>query len=281
MRKEETVDVSKFFILAVVVVLLFVGMIVVFSGVYTISAGERGVLLTWGKPSMEAIDEGLHFKFPVAQTVKKMEVRTQKLQTTASAASRDLQDVQTAIALNFHVNPSDVPRLYQEVGTHYIDRVIAPSIQETVKAVQADFTAEELVTKRPEVKRQIQERLTERLSKYYIVIDDFNIENFQFSASFNAAIEAKQVAEQEALKAERELDRIKVEAEQEVTKAQADKQSKILRAEGEAESIRIQSSALQQNKDILQLRWIEKWSGTLPQYMGGDATPLLNLNSGQ
>lgn len=253
--------------LIVTVVLIFAVLILLFSSVYTINAGQRGVLLTFGKPSMEAIGEGLHFKFPIAQSVRKMEVRTQKIETNADAASKDLQNVETIIALNFHLSPGEVPSLYQEVGTAYVDRIINPAIQESVKAVQARFTAEELVSRRTEVRDGIQTVLTERLAKYYIIVDDFNIVNFQFSEEFDNAIEAKVTAEQQKLKAEMDLERIMVEKEQKITQAEA-----------EAESIRIQSLALQQNKDILELRAIEKWNGVLPKVTGG-ATPFVNIDA--
>lgn len=251
------------FVLAGIVLLV---VILLLTSVYTISAGQRGVLLTWGKPSMDSIGEGLHFKFPIAQSIKKMEVRTQKIETNADAASKDLQNVQTIIALNFHLSPGQVPSLYQEVGTSYVDRIINPAIQEAVKAVQARFTAEELVSRRTEVRAGIQEVLTDRLAKYYIIVDDFNVVNFQFSEEFDNAIEAKVTAEQQKLKAEMDLERIIVE-----------KQQKITQAEAEAESIRIQSLALEQNKDILELRAIEKWDGVLPKVTGG-ATPFVSLD---
>jgi len=244
-----------------------IAIVLLFSSIYTISAGQRGVLLTFGKPSMDAVQEGLHFKVPFAQRVRKMEVRTQKIETGANAASRDLQDVQTTIALNFHLSQSQVPNLYQEVGLSYVERIINPAIQESVKAVQAKFTAEELVSRRTEVRAQIQQTLTDRLAKYYIVVDDFNIVDFQFSEEFDNAIEAKVTAEQQMLKAEMDLKRIEVE-----------KLQKITQAEAEAESIRIQSIALSQNKDILELRAIEKWDGVLPKVTGG-ATPFIGVDS--
>ena len=249
------------------VVLGILSLVILFSSVYTVSAGERGVLLTFGKPSMESVGEGLHFKFPIAQVVKKFEVKTQKIETGADASSKDLQDVQTTIALNFHLKPSFVPSLYQEIGVDYVDRIIYPSIQESVKAVQAKFTAEELVTKRPEVRNLIQSTLDEKLDRYYIKVDGFNIINFQFSPEFDKAIEEKVTAEQLKLKAERDLERIKIEKEQKITQAEA-----------EAQSIRIQSEALKANEDILELRAIEKWDGTLPLVTGG-ATPFVSLDN--
>jgi len=251
------------------VIAIFIFVLIFFGAFYTIPAGYRGVVLTFGKPADIVSSEGLHFKIPLVQTVAKIEVRKQKIETQASSSSKDLQDVQTTIALNFHLNPSETNKLYQEIGLGYADRIINPAIQESVKSITAKFTAEELITRRPEVRAGIQEQLTERLSKYYITVDDFNIVNFQFSEEFNKAIEQKVTAEQLKLKADRDLERIRVEAEQKVTQAQA-----------EADSIRIQSEALKQNQDILQLRFIEKWDGILPKVMGsGNINPFIDVNA--
>ena len=257
---------GKYFLIGI---FCFIALLLIFNSFYTIQAGQRGVLLTFGKPNMEAMGEGLHFKIPMAQSVKKFEVKTQKVEVDADASSKDLQDVQTTIALNFHLKPDEVSRLYQEIGTSFQSRVIDPSIQESVKAVQARFTAEELVTKRPEVRRAIEASLEEKLSKYYIEVDGLNIINFQFSEEFDKAIESKVTAEQLKLKAERDLERIKIEKEQKITQAEA-----------EAQSIKIQSEALQNNKDILELRWIEKWDGVMPTtYVSGEADTLISIRT--
>jgi len=251
--------------------LLFALLLLTFTAFYTIQAGYRGVLLTFGKPSMNAIDEGLHLKIPIAQTIKKMEVRKQKIEVTADSASKDLQDVMTTIALNFHLSASQVPKLYQEIGKDYSDRIINPAIQESVKATTAKFTAEELITRRPEVRDSIKNFITEKLKKYYIVVDDFNIVNFQFSEEFDKAIEAKVTAEQLKLKAEMDLERIKVEKEQKITQAQA-----------EAEALRIQKQQI--TSELIKLRQIEmmmaaigKWDGKMPEATAGmpfiDITP--------
>lgn len=232
---------------------------------YTVPAGHRGVLMTWGNVNPIPKNEGFYLKIPIAQKVAKMEVRTQKIEVTADSASKDLQDVQTTIALNYHLEPSNASKLYQEIGPEYTERIILPAIQESAKATTAEFTAEELITKRPEARKEMQNTLTERISKYYLIIDGFNIVDFQFSEEFDKAIEQKVTAEQMALKAKRDLERIIIEKEQKITQAQA-----------EAESIRIQSQALQENKDILQLRAIEKWDGILPK-VTGTAIPFINI----
>ena len=251
--------------------ILFALLLLTFTAFYTIPAGHRGVLLTFGKPSMSSIDEGLHIKIPIAQTIKKMEVRKQKIEVVADSASKDLQDVQTTIALNFHLSASKVPKLYQEIGTEYADRIINPSIQESVKATTAKFTAEELITKRSEVRNSIRDFITEKLKKYDIVVDDFNIVDFKFSEEFDKAIESKVTAEQLKLKAIIDLERIKVEKKQKITQAEA-----------EAESLRIQKQVI--SPELIKLRQIEmmmaaivKWDGKMPEATAGmpfiDITP--------
>ena len=252
--------------------------VVLFLSIYTIPAGYRGVLLTFGKPSEIVSDEGLHFKIPFAQTVKKIEVRTQKIETGADSTSKDLQDVQTTIALNFHVIPDLANKLYQEIGMSYQERVVDPAIQESVKAVMARFTAEELVAKRPQVRSDIEATLDEKLNKYHVFVDGFNIVDFQFSEEFDKAIEAKVTAEQLKLKADRDLERIIIE-----------KQQKITQAEAEAEALRLQK--LHISPELIDLREIEakskaldvqkaaieKWDGILPKVTGG--IPFISFES--
>jgi len=207
-------------------------------------------------------------KLPIAQSVQIIDVKTQKIQADASAASKDLQIVTSDIAMNYRVNPGYAAKLYQSVGMEYQFKLIDPAIQEAVKSATAQFTAEELITKRPSVRDAMALNLKDKLDKLSlgaIEVLEFNIVNFEFSVEFDNAIEAKVTAEQKALKAERDLDRVIVEAEQKVTQAQA-----------EADSLRIQSESLRNSTEVLGLRWIEKWNGQLPQYLGGNS-PLLFL----
>ncbi len=252
-------------------------LIILFGSVYTIKAGYRGVLLTFGKPNMNVMEEGLHFKVPIAQSVKKMEVRKQKIEVSADSASMDLQDVMTTIALNFHLSASQVPKLYQEIGKDYSDRIISPAIQESVKATTAKFTAEELITRRSEVRDSIRDFITEKLKKYYIVVDDFNIVNFQFSEEFDRAIESKVTAVQLKLKAEEDLERIKVEAKQAEAEAIGLKNANIARAQGEAKAIEIVEKQLTKSRNYVEWYKVNKWNGELPEVTAGmpfiDVTP--------
>ena len=241
--------------------------LVIVLGVFgTVGAGERGILLQFGAVQDKVFDEGLYLKIPFIQTVVKMDVKIQKDEVPASASSKDLQVVTSKIALNYHLDPGSVNKIWQEVGKNYNTRIIAPSIQEGVKAVTARFTAEELITKREEVKEQIKANLTDRLFERSIIVDEFNIIDFEFSPAFNEAIEAKVKAEQLKLKADRDLERIKIEKEQMIAAAQ-----------GKAEAIRIEAQALKQNPQVVELRWIEKWNGEVPTYWG-EANPFIGIN---
>ena len=266
MKNEE--DYTKFIVVIGVVFLLFLGVLMSF---YTIKAGQRGVLLTFGKADINAKPEGLGFKIPIIQSIVKMEVQTQKYEADASAASKDLQIVSTKIAVNYHLLPETTPKIYTDVGLGYQDRLIQPAVQEVVKGSTAQFTAEELITRRPEVKDKIRESLRERLSERGIIVEDISITNFDFSNSFNAAIENKVTQEQNALAAKNKLEQIKFEAQQKVEEAR-----------GKAESMKIESEALKQNPDILELRSIEKWNGIMPTTLitgGSNIFPTLPITS--
>ncbi|NQT50147.1 prohibitin family protein [Candidatus Kuenenbacteria bacterium] len=253
--------------LGIYVVIAIVILIILFGSFGTIGAGERGILLQFGAVQDKIFDEGLYIKIPLIQQVEVMDVKIQKDEVAASASSKDLQVVTSKIALNYHLDPNAVNKIWQEVGKNYNSRIIAPSIQEAVKAITAMFTAEELITKREMVKDQIKVNLAERVSDRSIIIDEFNIIDFSFSPAFNEAIEAKVTAEQLKLKADRDLERIVIEAEQQVAQAK-----------GKAAAIQVEAQALRSNPKVVELRWIEKWNGEVPTYWG-QASPFIGLEN--
>src|SRR3989344_3389395 len=163
-------------------------LIIIFGTVGTIGAGERGVLLQFGAVKDKVFDEGLYFKIPFVQKVVTIDVKIQKDEVPATASSKDLQIITSKIAINYHLSPDKVNNVWQDVGKEYNSRIIAPSIQEAVKAVTAKFTAEELIVKREDVKEQIKINLAERLIKNGIIVDEINIIAFDFSKAFNDAI---------------------------------------------------------------------------------------------
>ena len=250
----DTKKIVKIVVIAVCAVLLVGVALTCFT---VVPAGHTGVVLTFGAVEENVFDEGLHFKVPLVQTVVQMNNRTQKIEADGTSSSKDLQIISYVVAVNFHVNDDSSATLYQNVGKDYGSVIIVPAIQESIKAVTAQFTAEELITKRQTVGDQIKDALTEKISQYGIVVEIFNIVDFDFSEEFNAAVEAKQTAQQNALKAEQDLARIEVEAQQKITQAQA-----------EAESIKLIQEALAESPDYVDyIKW-SKWDGELPSVMG-------------
>lgn len=250
--------------LIVLVVLLFVA----FGSFYTVGAGQRGVLLTFGSASDVAYEPGLHLKAPIIQQVVIMDVTTQKYESDASAASQDLQTVSGKLATNYHLAPESVPSIYKTLGMDYAVKVIQPLEQEIVKSVTAKYTAEQLITKREEVRQDIKAALTERLAPRGIIVEEVSIVNFDFSSSFNQAIEQKVTAEQNALKEQNQLKVVEYQAQQ-----------RIAQANGEAEAIKIQaqSVAAQGGADYVKLQAIQKWDGKMPQFVGSGGMPFISI----
>lgn len=181
-----------------------------------------------------------------------MDTQIQKEQVDATAASSDLQNVTATVAVNFHIQPYDAGTIYQNVGADYQSRVIDPAIQESIKSVTANYTAEQLITEREKVREEILALLTTKLQTFGVNTDSLNIVNFAFSDSFNTAIEAKVTAQQNALAAQNKLAQVQYEAEQTVASAKA-----------QAEAIQIQAQAInsQGGADYVQLQQINKWNG--------------------
>ena len=236
-----------------------------------VDAGQRGVVLNFGAVQDIVLDEGIHFRIPIMQEIKTVDVRIQKVVTDAASSSSDLQDVDMSVALNYNIIPDKANEVVQTINSDYKSTIIDPAIQEVMKAVSARYTAEELITKRPAVSSEMREALKLRLLESNITVTGFSIINFSFSQTFTDAIEAKQTAEQNALKAKRDLDRIKVEAEQTIAAATA-----------EAEALRLQKMNI--SPDLIELRKIEaelkaidKWNGVLPGVTGSGAIPFIGV----
>lgn len=235
-----------------------------------VGPGERGIVLNFGAVQPEVLGEGLHLRIPVMQSVAIMDVRVQKAQTEAEAASKDLQDTHSTVALNYHVQPDAANKVYQGIGIAFADRVIAPAVQEVLKGVTARYTAIELITQREKIRGEVRDLLFQRLAQYNIVVDDFSIVNFSFSPQFTQAIEAKQTAEQLALKAQRDLERIRIEAEQKIAQAKAEAEAlRLQKQEVTAELVALRQIEVQQKA-------IEKWDGHMPQVTGG-AMPFVDV----
>ncbi len=241
-------------------------LVVLLKSFYQIESGTRGLVFTNGSLNSVA-DEGLHLKMPFFQSVKKIDVTTQSATIDKmSAASKDLQEVRAGVTVNYHYDISKLTQIYEQTKFDIDTRILQPRVQEALKAVAAKYTAEELIVKRSQVKSELDTLLRKELAKYNVIVDDVQLVHFDFSPEFNKAIEAKQTEVQNALKAKNILDRIKIESEQ-----------KIVQAKAEAETIRIQSEAIkaQGGQEYINLKWIEKWSGSMPQTVASDQAMIM------
>jgi len=264
-------------------ILAFFILIIIFGTFVIIGPGQRGVIVQFGKVSDRVMGEGLNFKLPIRDNIIKISVQTETVQfdnlqgkgdnlekSSLFCATKDLQDVQIAVIVNYHLDATKVNKTFQQYGSTYKTNIIEPIIREVIKSQAALYTAEELVTKRAEFSDKVSILLSEKLGSKDAIFERLNITNFQFSESFSKAIEAKVTAEQNALAAKNKLEQVKFEADQ-----------RIAEARGEAEAIKIQANAIQAQggKEYVSLKWVEKWNGTLPTTVLGDSVPMININN--
>ena len=254
---------NKLIIVAGVITFVVI-IVVMFESVVVVQAGHRGVVLYVGAVENRVLGEGIHFIIPFAEQVVPLEVRTLKYVANATAASNDLQEVQSTIALNYHISPSQANIIYQQLGADYANRIIAPTIQESVKASVAKFNAEELITKRATAKAVIAATIANTLGARDIVVETVFITDFQFSPAFASQIESKVVAFQKYLTEQNNLLGVRVIANQTVVQAQAAARSNIAKANGESQAIKIISAQLKESPEYLQWLSINRWNGQLP-----------------
>ncbi|MEG4072636.1 prohibitin family protein [Microcoleus sp. Pol14C2] len=257
---------NKEFYIAVQLALLIVFLAILSNFFVIVNAGERGVLMQFGKVQEQVLGEGIHVIFPTVYTVKKLTVRVQKQESSAEASSKDLQDVFTDVALNWHIIPEEANAIFQQIGDEkeVVARIIDPAVEEVLKAVMAKYTAEEIITKRGEVKAAVDDSLTLRLVTYHIAVDDISLVHVHFSERFSEAVEAKQIAEQEAKTGEFLA-----------LKAVKQAEAKVNLAKGEAEVQRLLRDNL--TPELLERQAIEKWDGKLPLITGDGGKNLLDL----
>ncbi|MBP1576570.1 MAG: prohibitin family protein [Oscillospiraceae bacterium] len=249
--------------IVIAVILVLVVLVLAANSFVIVRPGHTGVVVTLGKVDEGVLQEGLHFKIPFAQQVVMIDNRIVKLEVDTEAFSKDLQTVNTKLAINYRVDTSKSYSIYKNIGAGYEDVLVTPAVNEVLKAITALYTAEESVTNRALISEGLVEGLNEKLNGIGLYVTDVNIVNYDFSEAFITAIEEKQVAQQQLLKAETE------------------KQTAITNAEAEAETIRIKAEAEAAANDVLnksltdsvlEYAKIEKWDGKLPQVMGSEGT---------
>ena len=238
-------------------------LIVAINSFVVVEAGHTGVVVTLGAVNEGVLQEGMHLKAPFVQDVVKIDNRIQKLEVKTEAFSKDLQSVDTVLAINYRVDTSKSYSIYKNIGADYENVLVVPAVNEVLKAITATYTAEESVTNRQLISDGLVSGLNEKLNDIGLYVTDVNIIDFDFSEAFITAIEEKQVAQQQLLKAE-------TEKKTKITNAQADAEAQKIRAEGEAEANKTISQSL--TDQVIENKKIEKWNGELPKVSGGAGT---------
>lgn len=273
---------------SIIIAVIIIAIIVLFSSMTIVPSGHTGVEVRLGRVTGNTYADGFHFKAPFITTVIDMTNQVQKNEVSCNAVSKDLQTVSTSIAVNYHLSADSSADMYKNVGDSYLEKILLPTVQESTKAVMSNYKAEGLITQRGTVSTEIEDLIQNKVKEYGIIIDSLNITNFEFSAEFDAAIEAKQVAEQNKLKAETEKEQKIIEAEaaasEKTIAAEAEAEAARIKAEGEAAAIKAKADAeAEANKkiadsltsDVLNNKAIEKWNGQYPSVVAGDNTEML------
>ena len=254
--KEKNPKLKKYIIIGVIAVL---AIIIAINAFVVVDAGHTGVVVTMGKVNEGVLQEGIHLKIPFVQSVVKIDNRIQKLEVQTEAFSKDLQSVDTKLAINYRVDTSKSYSIYKNIGANYEDVLVTPAVNEVLKAITATYTAEETVTNRALISDGLVTGLNEKLNTIGLYVTDVNIIDFDFSDAFITAIEEKQVAQQQLLKAE-------TEKKTAITNAEAEAEAAKVRADGEAEANSTIAKSL--TSEVLENKKIEKWNGELPKVSG-------------
>jgi len=260
---DEIIKKYKKIIIGVIIGIL--ALILLFSGFKTIKSGEVGLRIRFGKIVDSSLTEGINFKIPFIEKIQKVNIKVQKSELDVESSTKDMQLINTAVAVNYKVTSNKASELYRTVGQDYVETILNPAIKESIKSSIAQYNAEEITVNRAQVSVSCLNAIQDKVSKYGIIIEDFNLTNIEFSAEYTKAIEEKQVAQQQVETAKQKLEKSKIEAEQ-----------KKVVAEGEAEANKVLEKTL--TKDILTQQFIEKWNGSLPTtYAGDDILGIFNL----
>lgn len=252
------------------VIFVFIGL----NCITTVPTGYVGVKTRFGKVQEDVIQEGLNMKTPFIEKIVKIDCKTKKVETTAAGSTKDMQNVSASIAVNYNVNKETANSLYREVGKEYEDVIISPAIQEAIKSTLAQYTAEELITKRAEVSDEIQEALIGKISDRGFIITEFNLVNIDFSEEYDKAIEAKAVKQQEVETAKAELEKQKIQNEKEISEAEKD--AKVM----ELQNQQITDNTLRLKELEVKQSLINKWNGALPTTSLGEGSMSM-FNIGQ
>lgn len=238
-------------IASIVTTIIFIALILFFCSFKTIKSGQIGLKTRFGKITDTSLKEGINFKIPFIEKINTINIKVQKSEMDIESSTKDLQIVQTKVAVNYRINQDKAPSLYRQVGNSYKDTVLNPAIKESIKSAIAQYNAEEITVNRSAVSQSCLKAIQDKVEKYGIVIEDFNLTDFSFSEEYTKAIEDKQVAEQN-------LEKARLEAEKKLVEAEATKKANELLQESLTD-------------ELIMKQFIEKWNGELPKASGSNS----------
>lgn len=235
-------------------------------GFEIVDTGHRGIKTRFGEIQGAPLPEGLHFYNPFTSDITEIEVREQLLKGTTACFTKDTQTVTVEYALTYYPDPTRVHTLYKEFGSDYVQKAVVPKLLGSIKDIVGQQIADELVGKRDIIRAKAQEETKSAVASKYITVSSLDFTNLDFDDAYERAVEQKVVAIQNAARSKNQTVQVEEEAKQTVKKAGA-----------EAESMRIRSQALKENKSLVEYEAVQKWDGKLPVYMMGDAVPFINM----
>ncbi|MBR5555495.1 prohibitin family protein [bacterium] len=252
--------------LPLIILLLVIIFFATFNPIAIVGVGQRGVKVTLGKVSPQSLSEGVHFVMPFISRIHNMDVKIQKKSIPTEVYTKDIQQAKITYVITYNLQPTNAHKMLNEVGMDYVDKIIIPVAEGTIKDIIGKWNAQDLIANRESATKDILFKMVEQLAPRYIDVKGFQIIDINYSEVFERAIESKVTAEQDALKAKNKTVQIEEEAKQ-----------KLISAEAEAKSMRIRANALTQNKALVEYEAVQKWDGKMPQYMMGSSVPFINI----
>jgi len=237
-------------------------LMIVFGSFYVIGVGQVGVIFNQATGKTKSVQSGFSLKIPIVEQLSVFDIRTQRIDITEDCASKDLQLVRMKTVLNYHLDYTKVNEIFTKVGRDYTEKIIVPITNEIAKSLVSQYTVENIIVKRAELKDAIEAALRAKFKEYFVVIESVNLVNVDFTPEFNRVVEQKQIEEQ----------KIKT-AEYKKLQAAQNKEAVILEAEGESRRQELIKATV--NQQMVSLEWIKKWDGKLPVTMLGDDTVMM------
>lgn len=255
------------------------GLLAACSAYNTVDTGNIGVKRTFREASLEPLSPGLHWTIPFAQDIVEINIQTQKWETEASAYTKDVQQAEVKFALNYGLDPRVAVNTFVTVGAEWQNRLVGQVVFESIEGVFGQYNAVDIVAKREQVSRQIEAAIRAKLATRGVLVPNFQVTNIDFAPAFEKSVEAKVIAEQDAIREKNATVQIEEKARQQIATAKGNAESTVLNAEAEAKAIRIKTEALEKNDKLIELVKAERWNGVLPTtVLGGDGVvPFMNV----